>query len=413
LKKIVFQNMLISVCGKGISFLNMLYLASQLSKDEYGNYLYILLIFIYLPILHFGSMNGFAIEYPKYLNTKDEHTTQSLLGHFFYFSLFFNIFISLAFFILKLNLAVLTLLMILMFFNNVKFIDNVNIYFSSRLELEKANGIKFITELLIPSSVLVLFYFYRSFEIIFFAQAFASILGIILIFLVLKFKMPKLIIGKDLLIDNLKHLYKIGFFIFIIWVIDTLFKSLDRWFVAEFYSKGKLAEYGFSSNIASIIFLFSLSFISPYSQVLFREVSFSNWTEVKELLNRINRKILLSNIILTVLVVISYPVLTTYFIPKYKDSYYLLLTMIPASIILSQVNLYIYFMTSTYQSKKLLLFQLISLTNHLILNGVIIYFHLGIVFFSITSGITLFIYFLQLKIFVKKDLQEKLKKYEI
>ena len=73
MKKIVSQNLAITIISKLISFISFIYIAKILTESEYGTFVYITMIISLLPLLQFGSMNGTMILLPKYINNVNKN----------------------------------------------------------------------------------------------------------------------------------------------------------------------------------------------------------------------------------------------------------------------------------------------------------------------------------------------------
>ncbi len=58
MKKIVSQNLAITIVSKIFGFISFIYIAKILTESDYGSFVYITMILSLLPLLQFGSMNG-------------------------------------------------------------------------------------------------------------------------------------------------------------------------------------------------------------------------------------------------------------------------------------------------------------------------------------------------------------------
>ena len=70
MKKIVLQNLSITIVSKLIGFISFIYIVKFLSEAEYGTFIYINLLLTLVPLLQFGSMHGIVILLPKYIVNK-------------------------------------------------------------------------------------------------------------------------------------------------------------------------------------------------------------------------------------------------------------------------------------------------------------------------------------------------------
>jgi len=402
--KVITQNLAITIFAKSLSFLLLLYVAKELSKDSYGMFIYVTMILSYLPLLHFGSLNGFAIEYPKVIE-QDEKDVYAYFCNYAFFSNLIQILIAFIIFFLNIQVSKFTVFIVFLNFIIAKYIDNVRIYLSSHLEFYKVNLIKLFIEIISPIITFVMFWYLRNIDALLISP---FLVNLCLLCLILGYLKIKVISPNAKLWGNIKSIYKAGILIYFTWALDLIFQGLDRVLISQFYPMNKLAEYGFASNCAMTINLLSVSFIAPYSQLLFREVAQKNWINAHALIGSTNSKLHMLILFAALAGIIFYPIVIMNFVVKYGQTYLLFIVLIFPSILLCVNNMQIYYMTSTHQTNILIKYQLIVLIINITLNIVNISFRVDIIYIALSTTITLLIYYYLLNNYVFKDLKRKM-----
>jgi O-antigen/teichoic acid export membrane protein len=382
-----------------------LYIAKILSTSEYGIFIYISMLLSLLPLLQFGSMHGTIILLPKSIVKKDD-SEENLFWTYNTMSHLIQIIsvVVLLFFDIELNKSMLLVVAINFIFS--KYTDNIQIYLSSHLEFQKANIIKSLDQVLRPIMVLVLFAIYKNIESIFVAQLICSIFAFFVSNYFVKFKiiLPEFQVSKNII----KQIYSIGFFVYLIWAIDILFRTADRWFISQFYSLDELATYGFTSSLAMNIWLLSMSFFAPYSQMLYKYVAESNFVEVKQIVENTNKKLYILLAVISIISIVFYPFVLEYFVHKYFGTEFLFATLVATSVFLSINNMYIYYMISNHFHFILLRYQGVVLGLNIVLNGIFAYLHLDIVYYSYSTILSLGLYFILVRRYFYIDIEKKL-----
>lgn len=405
--KIVLQNLSITILSKLISFVSFLYITKVLTTTDYGNYVYILMILSVLPLFQFGSMHGSMILLPKYIvnKNKDEKYLFNVFNNFSYLLQFLTVGVL---FLIKIELSKYILIIIAFNFLLSKYSQNTQIYLNANLKFEKSNIIKVIDQVLKPILVIVLFYKYQNIESIFIAQLIISSLLFILSVYFVRFKLITKIDYK--IISTIKTIYKIGFFVYLTWAIDILFRTSDRWFISQFYSLDELATYGFTSTLAMNIWLLSMSFFAPYAQILYKNVAEGKFIEVKKLVEKTNKNLYILLSIVSIITIVAYPYLLELIVHKYFGTYFLFFILVIVSIFLTINNMYIYYMISNNLHFRLLKYQSFILSLNILLNGIFSYYHLDIVYFAYSTIISLMIYFILVRRYFYKDIIKKISK---
>jgi O-antigen/teichoic acid export membrane protein len=385
-----------------LSFVLFLYIARLLSQTEYGTFIYINMILSILPLFQFGSMHGVIILLPKYLaNHKMEK--EELFISYNSFSLILQFLSVFVLYLFDVNLSYWILVLISINYILSKYVANSRIYLNSHLEFDKVNLLKALDQIIRPIVIFCIFFIYKNIESIFIAQFITTLISFLVTVKLVAFKFN--FIFK---IDTIKKIYKIGFFVYLTWGIDVLFRTADRWFISQFYNIDELAIYGFTSALAMNIWLLSMSFFSPYSQLLYKAVAENKFLEVKTIVENTNKKLSILLLIVTIIAIVLYPYLLEFIVHKYYGTYFLFSILVVASIFLSINNMYIYYMISNSYHFILLKYQSVILVINLVLNAIFAYYHLAIVYFSYSTILSLVIYFILVRNYFYKDISKKI-----
>lgn len=405
MRKIILQNLSIAFISKPIGFLSFIFIARSLSENDYGIYIYIIMIISLLPLLQLGSFHGTSILLPKHIANPNENEVElfvysNIISHIIQFGAVFTLFL----FDIDLNRLIILVIGANFFFS--LYTQNALGYLNSNLEFQKANIIKAIEQLLKPSLVFVLFYFFRKIETIFIAQLIATFFILLISLYIVPLK--KTSFDFRIFREKVATIYKIGFFVYLVWAIDIVFRTADRWIISEFYSLGELARYGFTSNLALNIWLIALIFCAPYSQVVFKLVAEDKYNDVKKVIIRTNNKLYLFTFVISLITIISYPFLLELVIKKYYGTELLFFTLVLSSLFLSFNTMYIYYMISNNAHFILLKYQLLTLTINIFLNFIFLIYHVNIIYYSYSTILSSVIYFILVRRFFYYSIQKKI-----
>lgn len=405
MRKIIVQNLSIALLSKAIGFISFIYIAKILSENEYGAFIYITMVLSLLPLLQFGSMHGTVILLPKYIvdpnkNEEELYVISNYISHIIQLLAVGLLFL----FNIELNYLIIAVIGTNFFLSHYS--SNVQTYLDSHHEFQKANIIKGIEQVLKPSVVLIVFYFYRSIESIFIAQLIVTTIILFISLYMVPFKFLKIDFRKFK--KTISTIYKLGFFIYLIWAIDILFRTADKWFISQFYSLEELATYGFTSSLAMNVWLLAMSFFAPYTQVLYKYVAQGKFIDVKNTVESTNKKLYILLLIVSVVAIVAYPFVLELIIKKYFGTEFLFFVLVVSAIFLSINNMYIYYMISNNFHFVLLKYQVFILVLNLILNGVFAYYHLDILYYSYSTIICLAIYFILVRRCFYIDIAKKI-----
>jgi len=402
MQRIIRQNIAIMGLSKGFSFVLFLYIAKQLSQEEYGSYIYIIMVLSLMPLLQFGSRHGATVLLPKAIAKKDG-CDEDVFLNYSSVSIIIQAFSIVVLLFLNLEVGTLSVLAIGVTFFLLKLVENAQLKLNSNMEMASSNVIKAVDQVFRPVLTFAFFLYFNTLSSVFWGQlaAVAIAFGVSLFYVPLTFKLK-------LNLNLLKRLYKVGFFIYLIWATDILFRTADRWFISQFYEKGDLATYGFVSSFSMNLWILSLAFIAPYAQLMYKNVSESNFSAVNKLIGDTNKKLyyLMSATFLGMMVV--YPIIVDHVLHKYRDTFLLMLVLALVSIFLSLNNMYIYYMNINEMHFVLLRRQMFVLIVNLASNMILAYLHLGIVYFGFSTFMCLVLYFLMVRSCYKKDIKKKL-----
>ena len=406
MRKIIVQNLSIALLSKAIGFISFIYIAKILSENEYGAFIYITMVLSLLPLLQFGSMHGTVILLPKYIvdpnkNEEELYVISNYISHIIQLLAVGLLFL----FNIELNYLIIAVIGTNFFLSHYS--SNVQTYLDSHHEFQKANIIKGIEQVLKPSVVLIVFYFYRSIESIFIAQLIVTTIILFISLYMVPFKFLKIDFRKFK--KTISTIYKLGFFIYLVWAIDILFRTADKWFISQFYSLEELATYGFTSSLAMNVWLLAMSFFAPYTQVLYKYVAQGNFSDVKNTVESTNKKLYILLLIVSVVAIVAYPFVLELIIKKYFGTEFLFFVLVVSAIFLSINNMYIYYMISNNFHFVLLKYQVFILVLNLMLNGVFAYYHLDILYYSYSTIICLAIYFILVRRCFYINIENKLK----
>lgn len=370
--------------------MSFLYVARELSKSEYGVYVYIGMCLSLLPLLHLGSMHGTVVLLPKKIAGKN-NSEVDLFWVYNSFSLCIRALSVFALFFLEGRLKGSIVLMIALGAWLSQYVENTQVLLGAKLEFFKQNLIRVVDEVLRPLLILCFFVMNKSVEALFVASTVTAFLAFLvaLCFIRPYFKCLNLATYGAVL----QEIYRIGFFIYMIWAIDIVFRTIDRWFIALFYSVEELATYGFVSSLSINVWLLAMSFFAPYSQLLYKYVAEGQYADVKMLIEKTNKRLYVFTGLIAMAALSLYPFLLDFVVKKYFGSEFLFSLLVISFVFLSINCMYVYYMISNNLHFFLLKYQGIILAGNLGLNAIFALFHLNIVFFSYSTIVTLVLYF--------------------
>lgn len=405
MKKIVFQNLSITIISKLLSFVTFIYIAKVISEKEYGIFVYLSMILSLLPLLQFGSMHGTVILLPKYI-VRREKSDDRLFWSYNTFSYLIQLVSIPLLFLFDIELSFYVLLIVAANYLLSKYSENIQILLSSNLEFEKVNIIKAIDQVVRPIVTLGLFFYFKTIESLFVAQIIVTLITFLVSNYFVKFKFYRVEFSE--LKSNIIAIYEVGFFIYLTWAIDILFRTADKWFISQFYSLNELAEYGFTSSLAMNVWFLAMSFFSIYAQMLYKYVAENRFIDVKKIVEDTNKKLYAFLLLISIVAIVAYPFVLELIIKKYFGTELLFFVLVVSAIFLSINNMYVYYMISNNFHFILLKYQIFILVLNLLLNTIFALYHVDILYYSYSTIISLGIYFILVRRYFYIDICKKL-----
>ncbi|MEN3044536.1 MAG: lipopolysaccharide biosynthesis protein [Candidatus Hydrothermales bacterium] len=254
MRKIIKDTLLLAasnVFSIVLTALGTLFVAKILEPDGYGGYSAYKLIISYIINLQLGVFQGLQREIPYVKALGEYKKLQSLLNSVFSFTIYVSIISIFIILIFSLNsspffkkIFILTLPFVPLYFFK-------ELFKFSLKGLENFIGLSILN---IFDSVTVIF-----FAIIFsiFFKAEGAVLGFALSHLVLFFLAlfitKKIFLGIKLNFEDIKSLFKVGFPIFFIGVLNIFLFSIDRLFILGTYGRESFGIYVMALNFLNLI----------------------------------------------------------------------------------------------------------------------------------------------------------------
>ena len=292
MRRILGQNLLITLISKGLSFVAAFYIIKILSKEDYALYNQVLILLTFLPYFEIAVTRGFFIEYPKSIHTRAPDESTNLFTHYTVFIILMYLILGSFIFIGNIPGSYVFCTVIFLQFLLSKFIEVLNTYYNSHLRMQQMLNIKYITDIITPVLTIVLLYLYPSAWCVFLSQT--LIYGSIIAYIFVKNHVhifPLHIVWKGFY-NDIRFLVMAGFLIHITGWLDITLLNCDKIFITRFYDPVTIANYCFAWNTANFIFIIGASIVGPYSQYLFRELSLSEWEKTRTLIRKVNRQLL-------------------------------------------------------------------------------------------------------------------------
>lgn len=370
------KSALIALISKGASFLLFLVLARYLTKNDFGTYAFIVMVIGLLPVFQFGLINGLVMSLPEaYVKKRD---VAILYQDFFYLSLFLQL-LGLLFIYILVDLSGQLLVLVVLVCFQQRMIDNHLIKLNGAMAFSKANALKFIDHFLKIIFVGGAFLYYQTLESLFTAQFIFNI------FLLLFIGLPGLGWKRVRVSQTFKYLVRKGFLLYLVWGVDLIFRFTDRWFIEYFYSRERLAEYGFASTVAMNVWMLVLAYLMPISQKIYRFVAKKEVTHAAALIVAENKRISFFLLGFCMMVVAVYWVLVNSYLEAYQNTFHVFLILLSAAVCLSLNNLYIYFFSALGRHQMMLVVQVGILIVNIIGNLLVIGYGFGLLWLAVVT----------------------------
>jgi O-antigen/teichoic acid export membrane protein len=360
MRKVVTQNLFITIVSKAIAFLSTLIAARILSTPEFGYYVYFLIISGYVPLFQLGSMQGLTIEYPRQIQASEE-SSKVYFRNINFFTLMTQAISAVVIFIPDFGISFFVKSLLFVMLVLEKPIENELIRRSTLLDFNTMNILKGIKEIGAPIlRIAALFYFGNLPSLLI-----APLIINFAVFVLICFFKPFSLLPLDKFWSAIKTTYLVGFPIFISWGLDLFFRSLDRLLVSQFYSKEVLASYGFAAGMAQLIWLLIFSLEAPYGQYLLKAVHEKQWDDVHHLFYSTAKKIKLFSFLLIIIFVSIYPFITSLVVKKYEESFGVFSVLCLTNIFMGMTSWYSFYLNpmnmARLNAKYLIVFNLLTL----------------------------------------------------
>jgi len=392
-KIVTTQNLLIILFSKSLALCINLLAAKLLPKEQFGFFVYYILLLSFTPLLQLSSLKGLILLYPKEkMNTKNSI-------HFFQnyntFSIMMHAFTSLVIFFFDLNVSLTIMFCIYFSLLFEKYIENRYVYFSTHHIFYKLNIFKAIQEIGIPVFRLIGIYAFTSLEILFVVPIVIN--SLIAIYFLFSTKFSDFKINTNLYLHN-KTILLFSMPLLVIWLGEALFRGLDKIFINWFYSKLDLATYGFASSLSMVAWLFIQGYAAPYMQQIFDTISQNNIIRLKSEIKSLIKKLLLGSLVIAIISPIFYHLLTLNFLPNYKSQELVFFILLINGAFLGIIGILSQILASLNQSLAVVKIFVVGLLFNILLNASIPILNISYKYFSLTTLICLSIIFI---IFVK------------
>ncbi|OFZ51837.1 MAG: hypothetical protein A2381_00850 [Bdellovibrionales bacterium RIFOXYB1_FULL_37_110] len=387
-KIVTTQNLLIILFSKSLALCINLLAAKLLPKEQFGFFVYYILILSFAPLLQLSSLKGLILLYPK----EKMNTANSI--HFFQnyntFSIMMHTLTSLAIFLFDLNVSLPIMFCIYFSLLFEKYIENRYVFFSTHHQFYKLNVFKAIQEIGIPTLRLIGIYIFSSLEILFIVPVVIN--SLITIYFLFSTKFRDFKINANLYLHN-KTILLFSIPLLIMWLGEALFRGLDKMFINWFYSKLDLATYGFASSLSIVAWLFIQGYAAPYMQQIFDTISQNNIHKSKFEITSLLKKLLLGCLIISISGPIFYHLLTLNFLPNYKSQELVFCILLINGTLLGIIGILSQLLASLNQSLTVVKIFIGSVLLNILLNAGIPILNLSYKYFSLTTLICLSIIF--------------------
>ncbi|SDP19557.1 lipopolysaccharide biosynthesis protein [Desulforhopalus singaporensis] len=402
MRMILAHNLIVAWLAKILGFALSLYVARVLAPSEYGHYVFIVMVISLIPIAQLGALQGIVVELPKRLRCLTG-TGKGLYSSYAVTSQLLQLVsIFVLFFLSDESVSALGLVALGVHLLLSKVHENCKVLMGAHLEFYGQIKIRWIDEIIRPLALGVSFYMYPGIDALFIGHAVVTVSLVTIIQVCFKDAIAWKI-GRNFSAD-LKKIYSVGFFIFLVWGQDLLFRSIDRWFIKIFYTTEDLAIYGFVSALAIHIWGVGLAYLAPYAQLLYSTVANEEWPEVEKLIRKANRELYLLMGALCGAAIIVYPIVTTYIVGRYESSWPIFCILAIASFCLAANNMQIYYMSSTRQQFLMIRYQFGLVIGGCLFDLIASLHAAPIIVLAICTLICLLIYCFFLTRYVRRDL---------
>lgn len=374
--KIILKNTLAQGSGKFFnlffSFLTTLILRRTLARSGFGEYVYLLSL-----VMVFVSLSDFGTHLVGVREASKVKKNQKILANIIFLRLAFSLFISAILCLLSftpLRLPPEKLVIVIFLLPLLSFRTSLNLFFQTKLHLEKFALIEVIHSLLFLLLVLSGSLLKKNLDFFLLALVFSNF--IIMLFFALYFKVLK---DLEFKLDKsfLKNFFKESFFMGGILVFFSLYSRLDSILLKFLKGDEAVAIYGLGYKVYENLTLPAAFLMNSYLPLLSREARLLDY---QKHLNRF--KILLKNSAVFLLISSLFLIFTGYFFSgfimklltgdKAIQETQVLILLLPSLIFAFLNHLTGYSLLAMGQQRKSFLIALLALVFNLTLNLIFI-----------------------------------------
>lgn len=390
-----------SVINAGLSFLVGIITRNLLGPEQYGYWLTVSIIFIFIPLFQMGTLNAMNREVPYYLARKDYKAVSEVRDAVF--SFIFTIPLFLVFVLIvtsgilfftdiiyeyKIGLLFTALIAVLTYLS-----DYAETYFKSQQNFKKASSLLSIRSISQSIATIILVYFFGYLGLY---------LGLLISLLIQIYVARNIFPNKYKIKStsfNYKRLIKIGFPILVVGLVWSIMTAVDRIIISIFLNPEDLGNYGIGMLVFNAVMLFPQVTSQVFYPRIVELVSLSEYPKIKKFYWKANS--ILAFIMLCVVTVGYFvlPFFITRFMPDYiegiKAAQILLIGIYP----LTLVNIAANYFNSTNNQKIYLAIQLFTILLNVLLSIIFIIIYKSIISVALATSITFAIYSIIMNIF--------------
>jgi len=396
-KIVTTQNLLIILFSKSLALCINLLAAKFLPKEQFGFFVYYILILSFAPLLQLSSLKGLILLYPK--EKVNSENSIYFFQNYNTFSVMMHIFTSLAIFIFDLNVSLPVMFCIYLSLIFEKYIENRYVYFSTQHLFYKLNKFKALQEIGIPVFRVIGIYYFTSIEILFIIPTFINL--IITLYFLYATRLRDFRINP-LFFSHNKTIFFFSIPLLMIWLGEALFRGVDKIFINWFYSKLDLANYGFASSLSIVAWLFIQGYAAPYMQQIFDTISQNDVNKLKHEVISLLKKILVGSLIIYVTGPIFYHFLTLNFFQNYQKQELVFLILLINSSFIGVIGILSQILASLNQSLIVVKIFAAGILFNVCFNSIIPIMNISYQYFALTTLICLFTILVSFAIILQK-----------
>lgn len=363
MKRILGQNLIITVISKTLSFLAAFYVIKILSKEDYAMYNRLLVMLTFLPYFEIAISRGFFIEYPKSLHNKTKEESEQLFLNYSIFILVAYLILGAVIFIQDIPQSLSFCAIVFGQFLFTKFIEVAFTYYNSHLKMQQMLNIKYVTDIVTPLITIALVFAFQKAWSVFAAQT--LVYACIIVFLVLKNKIHTSTVkfSMPLFNRNIKFLFTAGLLIHITGWLDIALLNCDKIFMTNIVTNADTtANYCFAWNIANFIFIIGASIVGPYSQYLFKDLATQKFEEAALLIKKLNKQLLILMGVCLIGALVCFPVLIGFkSYEKYNSTYPIFALLIFGNAAFAFMGIYKYYINAMKLNSWMLVLEILLL----------------------------------------------------